>query len=126
MTTFKLVAIWLILLSLAVWLFSGLPLQELGTPILLVLPVGGALALWAWIRKPHRSGSVRRQSPRLHPGAPPRESHLDGYSRLIRACLGDVAQAEQLIAVEIRQRPALLRGQAILAALARLETDRAR
>lgn len=126
MSTFKLVVIWLILLSLAGWLFSGLPLQELGVPIVLILPVGAALALLAWIKKPHQSGTVRRPPPRLHPGAPPQESHLDGHSRLIRACLGDVAQAERLIAFEIRQRPALLRGQAILAALERLETDRAR
>jgi hypothetical protein len=44
-------------------------------------------------------------------------------TRLLSACLGDRDQAERLIALEMRRKPSLSRGEAAAMALARIQRD---
>ena len=112
MQVFKYAAFWILCLVLVALAFWREPLNDVGTPYLIIIPIG--YLLW-WL-------SRRKSNSSLSGFKIPKKS--DAYSSLLTACLGDRGKAERLIAYEIRLNSRMTRDQAAKAAADRLSYDR--
>ncbi len=110
MQAFKYAVFWLLCLAFITALFWREPLNDVGTPYLIIIPVG--YLLW-WLSR-RRSGSA---FPKLG-------KKSANYSALLNACLGDRGKAERLIVYELHRNPRLTRDQAAKEAVDRLAYDR--
>lgn len=125
MSSWKIALFWAALIAFFTWFFRHAPLNDVGTPVLVVIPFG--LILWLAIRS-YSKRSVMKLPPdlqsRFRTSSIKAPHDLQAHSDLVRMCMGNSETVERLIQFELRKQPKLSRAQATRAARDRLANDR--
>lgn len=103
------------------------PLNYVGTPVIVIIPIGFLL----WLLHCERSrNKMLKRSPDLQfrkfKQSQHADSDLQAHADLVRMCLGDIATVERLIRYERSKHPGLGRAQATRAARDLLRHDKQR
>ena len=119
---------WIFLISVVTALFWRTPLSHVGTPLLVILPVG--FLFWLLIRERSERKKLKRrpdlQFSNFKRSSQNADSDLQAHSDLVRMCLGDVSAVERLIRYEHSRRLGMTRAQATRAARDRLKYEKQR